>query len=925
MNSPAATSGLDNVDLWVGGLAEVTNLFGGLLGSTFNYVFENQLTDLQNGDRLYYLARTPGMNLRSQLEGNSFAELVMRNTTAHTLKADAFATADCKFQLGSNPGIAGPIGTNFNLVADDPNSECFEDKLLIRMADGTIRYRTTNSVDPPGINGQSVYNGTAGPDKIFGGVDNDTFLGNEGNDVIEGSDGADFILGGEGNDIITDNAGDDVLKGGPGNDAMEAGPGLDILLGGEGKDFMNGGANVNDSFGGPGDDFMILGQGEDVGQGDSGDDWMEGGDQPDLMQGDSGALFFNDPNKPGHDIFIGQAGDDDYDAEGGDDIMVADAGIEKNAGAAGYDFSTGARDTLPQDADLALKIVAPDVPITAIDVRDRFNEVEGLSGGKFNDILRGDTIVPRDLGGAGAVGCDALDQASLDRISGLDDIVPPLTPQGNIVANSQTHDCPLVGDIWGDGNILMGGAGSDTIEGRGANDIIDGDRYLNVRLSVRTDALPNTEIGSADLMESTYQVGNTHTLQQDVMAGLIDPGNIVAVREILTPTTGLGIDTAVFSDVRSNYTITSNADGSTTVDHLAGTGVDGIDLLWNVELLKFSDGTIGVGGTIGGASTGPATGAPSITGTPQVGLTLTAGNGSITDPDGVNLVSFAWQQEGPVGTWTQVGIGSSFTPGPAQATHALRVVAQVLDNVGGVTSDLTSAPTAAVTAAVVTPANIAATGTPVILDRAGVALAGRPRIGDPMGVDTSAIADANGLVGVVFHFQWQRSTGGAFTDIPGATSQTFTPTAANLGDLLQVRVFFVDQLGSFESRTSAATRDVRPARTKVALLALGRATVPGTINAAGIATRGVSVTLTAPKTTTIVRVRVFRGNAKIAAATVFINVKPGTHTVKLHQAAITRVLKRGGMFRIEMTPGTNKTHLGSATVRRINVHAPTGK
>jgi len=28
---------------------------------------------LQNGDRLYYLARTPGMNLRTQLEGNSFA------------------------------------------------------------------------------------------------------------------------------------------------------------------------------------------------------------------------------------------------------------------------------------------------------------------------------------------------------------------------------------------------------------------------------------------------------------------------------------------------------------------------------------------------------------------------------------------------------------------------------------------------------------------------------------------------------------------------------------------------------------------------------------------------------------------------------------------------------------------------------------
>ena len=97
-------TGLDNVDLWVGGLAEKTNPFGGLLGTTFNYVFENQMTDLQNGDRLYYLARTPGMNLRTQLEGNSFAELMMRNTTAHTLKADAFATADCKFELKNLAG-----------------------------------------------------------------------------------------------------------------------------------------------------------------------------------------------------------------------------------------------------------------------------------------------------------------------------------------------------------------------------------------------------------------------------------------------------------------------------------------------------------------------------------------------------------------------------------------------------------------------------------------------------------------------------------------------------------------------------------------------------------------------------------------------------------------------------------------------------
>ena len=37
------TTGLDNVDFWVGGLAERQAVFGGLLGSTFNFVFEKQL------------------------------------------------------------------------------------------------------------------------------------------------------------------------------------------------------------------------------------------------------------------------------------------------------------------------------------------------------------------------------------------------------------------------------------------------------------------------------------------------------------------------------------------------------------------------------------------------------------------------------------------------------------------------------------------------------------------------------------------------------------------------------------------------------------------------------------------------------------------------------------------------------------------
>ncbi len=333
-------TGLDNVDMWVGGLAEITNLFGGLLGTTFNYVFQLSMENLQEGDRFYYLARTPGMNLRTQLEGNSFAELIQRNTDGtNTLKADAFASADCKFQLGALtfPAPAGSFNTGPGSIADDPlTTDCDENRLLLRepnaaTADnpiGEVMYRQFNSVDPTGINGQAVYNGTPGVDRVTGGNDNDTFWGGPGKDVIEGNGGDDIALGGDDNDIITDVGGADVLKGGPGNDAIDTGIGDDISMGGEGQDFMNGGANDNEAFAGTGNDFVIAGQGADAIFGDSGDDWIQGGSGQDLLIGDHAAPFFDDPaqNSPGNDIFIGQVGENDYDAEGGDDLMTQNAG-----------------------------------------------------------------------------------------------------------------------------------------------------------------------------------------------------------------------------------------------------------------------------------------------------------------------------------------------------------------------------------------------------------------------------------------------------------------------------------------------------------------------------------------------------------------------------------------------------------------------
>src|SRR5256712_3593079 len=102
------TTGVDVIDLWIGGLAERIAPFGSMLGATFNKVFEVQLESLQNADRFYYLERLDGLNLLVQLEANSFAELISRHTTLTGASAAVFARPDLVFNL-ANLGPTGPI------------------------------------------------------------------------------------------------------------------------------------------------------------------------------------------------------------------------------------------------------------------------------------------------------------------------------------------------------------------------------------------------------------------------------------------------------------------------------------------------------------------------------------------------------------------------------------------------------------------------------------------------------------------------------------------------------------------------------------------------------------------------------------------------------------------------------------------------
>ncbi len=448
-------------------------------------------------------------------------------------------------------------------MADDPTTtDCNESLLLQRRPDGTIAYRATNSVDPSGVNKQAVYDGTPGPDLVMGGTDSDTFWGGAGTDVIEGNGGNDVVLAGDGNDVVTDLDGADILEGGPGEDALDGGPGLDNLLGGDGSDVINGGAGGNIVFGGPGTDYVDAGSGTDTAQGDGGDDWIQGGAGTDALVGDHGAPFFDDPGQvaPGNDVLVGQAGSNKYDAEGGDDILASSPSVDELRRLRRVRLGDPpVRHRRRRRRHEHQPYPGRDAP--GVVNRDSWQETEAVSGSSFDDVIRGDDTVPATVGGRAFTGCDVLDEAGAARIAGLGALLPTFTtPSGPVVAASRSGFCPISGPVWGAGNILLGGAGSDTLEGRGGDDVIDGDRALTVRISLRTDpADPATEIGSTDLMEHplTGPFGTAHpgmTLQQAVFAGLVDPVDLVIVRQIDDPTPAPGtVDTAVFSGLRSEY------------------------------------------------------------------------------------------------------------------------------------------------------------------------------------------------------------------------------------------------------------------------------------------------------------------------------------------------------------------------------------
>ncbi|NDC59080.1 MAG: heme peroxidase, partial [Alphaproteobacteria bacterium] len=354
---------------------------------------------------------------------------------------------------------------------------------------------------------------------------------------------------------------------------------------------------------------------------------------------------------------------------------------------------------------------------------------------------------------------------------------------------------------------ILGGGGSDLIEGRGGDDIIDGDRYLSVSLSLRSAANPGLEL---------RRLNSISEIRNELLAGTIKPSQLEIVKEIKTATAPGVVDTAVFRGALAEYAIEGraglvpgvdlNGDGFIEISHQAGAGIDGVDKVRNIERLQFADQVVWLTPQ---SNTGPQ-GLAAITGvtpaptTPTEGQRLTVSLTGVTDLDNVSTanptgaitgtITVFWQAETAPGVFADLIepvtgapiTGLTFTPDDGEA--GLRLRARIMyQDAEGVIETVYSAPSNPVV-----NVNDAATGTVVLSDLTPtqtVALTARSTIADP---------DVAGGVPVL-SFQWQVSlplvNGGAFTNIAGATAATFTPTQAQVGGLLRVIASYTDPFG----------------------------------------------------------------------------------------------------------------------------------
>ena len=327
------------------------------------------------------------------------------------------------------------------------------------------------------------------------------------------------------------------------------------------------------------------------------------------------------------------------------------------------------------------------------------------------------------------------------------------------IALNATTNCSAEGAICtGDGRMLSGGP-------------------LLVVPGPNTPPPPNTPATGTPTISGTAQVGETLTADTTDISDHDGLANAIFVYQWLAD------DAEIDSATASTYTLVAADEGNAIKVRVSFTDDDGND-----EELT-SAGTAAVAAAPPLPNT-PAIGLPTISGTAQVGETLTADTTGISDDDGLGNATFAYQwlaDDAEIDSAT----ASTYTLVVADEGNAIKVRVSFTDDDGN-DEELTRAGTAAVAAAPPLP-NTPAIGLPTI--------SGTAQVGETLTADTTGISDGDGLYNATFAYQWLADD----AEINGATASSYTLVADEEGKAIKVSVSFTDDAGSDEELTSAAT------------------------------------------------------------------------------------------------------------------------
>ena len=381
----AYPEGFEHMDLWVGGLAEKATK--GQLGSTFGYIFLEQLDRLQDGDRLYYFEILDDSLFHDS--GQTFADIIMRNTGITGLSPNVFQVSTSGQTNGSRlppKGTEEPAGhaptdisitgnsvaenaaagmligilsasdpdvsDTFTFTVNGPSAELFKvvgnelrvaqgavldyeasqsHEVVVTVTDGTGRSHTKTLT----IEVQDISETDPGPSHPTQPPEepptNLECRGGWGDDRLRGRDGHDRIYGEKGNDRLYGDDGNDRLYGGDGNDGLSGGDGADRMWGGRGNDvYMVD--DRNDRV------YEYRSQGSDTVK-SSVSYSLSGTHVEKLVL--AGTANLNGTGNSLDNSLTGNAGNNVLKGAGGDDKLSGGAGNDKLCGGAGDDRLTG--------------------------------------------------------------------------------------------------------------------------------------------------------------------------------------------------------------------------------------------------------------------------------------------------------------------------------------------------------------------------------------------------------------------------------------------------------------------------------------------------------------------------------------------------------------------------------------------------------